>query len=269
MPSRTFLFGSALIAILVLVWLIQPRAPDVPTLRLFAGAGLRPAVEKLVAGFEAQTGIRVEADYGGSGLMLARAREDRQADLFLPGDAWYVARLQSLASNVAAQAVVARLVPIMIVARGNPKNLHSVADLARPDVRVGLGDPKACQIGCVATQILHRAGIAPETMHPQEALTVNELGVWVKMRSVDAAIVWDAIVTNIAADVDTISIPPELSIESEVVLARLTQSHNPAAAEKFMVFAKSFEGCAIFQKAGYRPPSDNHANGAATPVTRP
>ncbi len=264
MTRRTFLVCSALIAILVLIFLIQPRAPEVPTLRLFAGAGLRPAVEKLVAGFEAQTGIRMETDYGGSGLMLARARADRQADLFLPGDAWYVARLQSLSSNVAAQVTVARLVPIIIVARGNPKNLHSVADLARPDVHVGLGDPHACQIGCVSTQILRHAGIALASVHSQEALTVNELGVWVKMRNVDAAIVWDAIATNIAADVEIISIPPEQRVESDVVLARLTQSRNPAAAEKFMTFAQSPEGCAILQKAGYRPPSVNHTAEAAT-----
>jgi len=52
----------------------------------------------------------------------------------------------------------------------------------------------------------------PHTLHAQKSLTVNELGVWVKMKTVDAAIVWDAIATNIAADVQTIDLPPEQRI---------------------------------------------------------
>ena len=270
MTHRTLFISSSLIAMLALAVLIHPRAPTAPTLRLYAGAGLRPAVEKLVAEFEHLKGIRVEPDYGGSGMMLARAREDPQADLFMPGDAWYVNRLQLLSSNVAAQAMVARLAPMIIVARGNPKNLHSIADLARPDVHVGLGDPHACQIGCVSTQILHRAGIAPESIHAQEALTVNELGVWVKMRNVDAAIVWDAIANSITDEVDCIEIPADLRIDSDVVLARLTQSRNPALANQFVAFVLGAEGQGILREAGYRPASSAPlATHATTPTPQP
>lgn len=265
MNKRMLLVIGVSAAVLVLTLVIHPRAPATPTLRLYAGAGLRPAVDRLVAAFQSQTGIRVEPDYGGSGLVLARAREDRQADLFLPGDAWYVTRLQSLASNVAERITVARLVPVIIVARGNPKGVRGVGDLNRPDLHVGLGDPNACQIGCVSTQILINAGIRPESIHPQESLTVNELGVWVQMRNVDAAIVWDAIATNIAADVDTIAIPPELLADSDVVLARLSQSRDPAAADRFLAFVKGAEGQAILRKAGYRPASGGSATAAEMP----
>jgi hypothetical protein len=54
-------------------------------LRLYAGAGLREAVEALAAAFQGETGIAVEVDYVGSGVLISRAKGDPQADLFMPG----------------------------------------------------------------------------------------------------------------------------------------------------------------------------------------
>ena len=221
------------------------------TLRLYAGGGLRPAVEKLATAVTAPTGIRVEPDSGGSALILARAREERQADLFLPGDAWYVDRLQSLASNVAQRARIAIFLPVIVVPRGNPKGVHGLADLARGDLRVGLGNAEACQVGRVSKQMLEQAKIAIPKEKVQESLTVNELGVWVKMKAVDAAIVWDAIATNIAADVQAIDLPPEQRIASDVVLARLQTSPHPEAAQRFLDFVQSPAGRQILAREGY------------------
>ena len=245
---------TTFLVILAAVWgVARPAGPgDAPgTLRLYAGGGLRPAVEKLATAFAAQTGMRVEPDYGGSALILARAREDQQADLFLPGDAWYVDRLQSLASNVAQRARIATFRPVIVVPRGNPKGVHGLADLARGDLRVGLGNADACQVGRVSKQILEQARIAIPKEKVQESLTVNELGVWVKMKAVDAAIVWDAIATNIAADVQAIDLLPEQRIVSDVVLARLKTSPHPEAAQCFLDFAQSSAGRQVLAREGY------------------
>jgi len=47
---------------LLLAALLYPGSGRRVGLRLYAGAALRRAVEKLTAAFEAETGIRVEAD---------------------------------------------------------------------------------------------------------------------------------------------------------------------------------------------------------------
>ena len=84
------------------------------------------------------------------------------------------------------------------------------------------------------------------------SLTVNELGVWVKMGQVDAAIVWDAIAANIAEEVDVVAITAEKNRISRVVLGVMRTSDEMAAAELFMHFATGPEGRAILSETGYR-----------------
>jgi len=232
--------------------LLFPKQKNHVPLHLLAGGGLRPAVEKLAAAFETKTGIPVEPDYGGSGLILSRARKNNGADLFFPGDAWYVDRLQQLDSTVAKRSTVAWFVPVIIVGKGNPKEIYHIDDLARPGLRIGLGDAKACQVGRVAQQILDSAGVHPPKDNLQYALTVNELGVWVTMKNVDAAIVWDAIAATMADAVDAVAIAPEKTVNSEVVLARLTHARSADDADAFLRFVSGSEGATILRAAGYR-----------------
>jgi len=252
MKKWSLIVLAVVVLVFVVVLSIYPRVRAKPALRLYAGAGLQHVVDKLASAFEAESGFRVEPDYGGSGLILARAREDGQADLFFPGDAWYVDRLQELAGSVAERATVAYFVPTIIVAKGNPKGVNGLADFMRPDLRIGLGKAEANQIGRVSAAILSKTGFDLAKRKPQEALTVNELGVWVKMNAVDAAIVWDAIAANMTNDVHAIAIPNEQAIVSDVVLARLAGSRNPEAAGLFLAFVKGAQGQRILQQNGYR-----------------
>ncbi|MCK5804849.1 MAG: extracellular solute-binding protein [Lentisphaeria bacterium] len=243
-----------LVAMVALIVFLAPSAKPEGTLKLYAGAGLRRAVEKLVAEFERLEGVKIEPDYGGSGMVLSRAREDDSADLFMPGDKWYVQRLEELSGKVETTAVVARFVPVIIVPKGNPRGIQGLADFRQEGLTVGLGRAKACQIGRLTDKIFAKAGLKRETLAQQESLTVNELGVWVKMKTVDAAIVWDAIASNIATDVDVIPIEDEWRIESQASLAVLETAPHPESARAFVAFVTSPEGRGILKAAGYTLP---------------
>ena len=173
---------------------------------LYAAAGLRDAVEALRAEFTRQTGVQVDVDYAGSGVVLARVQKDPSADLFMPADVWYVDRLQEKAGSVAKSVPVARLIPVLIVAKGNPKGITGLADLTRPEVKTAFGNPKACQIGRLSKLMIDRAGLAWDRVVDEESLTVNELAVWVKMNAVDAALVWDSTAATVADSVDVLSL---------------------------------------------------------------
>ncbi len=54
-------------------------------LHMYAGAGLRPPIEKVISQFEKETGNTVTVEYGGSGQILTRFELTKQGDLFFPG----------------------------------------------------------------------------------------------------------------------------------------------------------------------------------------
>ena len=231
----------------------EPRA-DGGRLLLYCGAGLRPAMAEVVEAFGAARGVEVETDYGGSGMTISRLRLAGRGDLFMPGDVWYV-ELAEKEGLVASKRMVCTFVPVILVPKGNPKGIRSLGDLARPGVRLGLGNPKACQIGRLSEKIFGKNGIDAEAIERNlvyASPTVNELGVQVQVGALDAAIVWDAVAAQYAESADVVPIAAEENLVSHVALAVLTCSENPALAEALAEFTAGPDGRAIFGKHGYR-----------------
>jgi molybdate transport system substrate-binding protein len=242
----------AIFALLLLVGCGKAPEAENRVLRLYAGAGLRRGVDAVVSAFEKDTGIKVEPDYGGSGMIISRAREDSEADLFMPGDVWYVDRLQEKAQLIESKTAIAFFVPVIIVAKGNPKKITGLKDFFRDDLKVAVGNPKACQVGRLTRKIFENSGLDISKLNTKESLTVNELGVWVKMNDVDISIVWDAIAANIANDIEEIVIPKEKNIISNVVIGLMTTSKDKVSAQRFIDFLVSDKGRAILKEKGYR-----------------
>lgn len=218
---------------------------------LYAAAGLRDAVEALRTAFTAQTGTAVEVDYAGSGVVLARVQKDPSADLFLPADVWYVDRLTELTDQVEQSVPVARLIPVLIVAKGNPKNITGLADLKRDGVKTAMGNPKACQIGRLCALMLERAGLAWDQTVDEESLTVNELAIWVKMNAADAAVVWDSTAATVLDSVEVLPLNAKADEISMVNCALLKNAPHSAAAQSFIRFMAGPEGQRIIKQTGF------------------
>jgi molybdate transport system substrate-binding protein len=228
------------------------KKKDNSVLKLYCGAGLRRGVNVVKVEFEKKTGIKVEVDYGGSGIIIARAKEAKDGDLFMPGSETYVDDLQSQSGIVKSKHQVSYFVPTIIVQKGNPKKIQSVKDFFTEGTTVALGKAKACAIGKLSTKILGKSGLDRAKLDAKESLTVNELGIWVKMKDVDASIVWDVIASNVSDSVDAIEIPKDDNVISTVSIAVLTTSKNMNSSEKFIEFITSKEGQAILREKKYR-----------------
>lgn len=224
---------------------------DDKRLKLFVAAGLRKAIVQLIAEFKKVSGIEVEPDFGGSGVILSRAIETKNADLFMPADTWYVDKLKQRTDKVVSQANVSYFIPVIIVKKGNPKKIKVLNDLFRKDVKVGFGNVKSCQIGNLTAKLLEKNGLDIKDKSHKSSTTVNELGVWVKMNNVDAAIVWDATAKNLKDDVDAISIPVNKNIISNVAISVLKTSKKKSAANSFVEFITGTEGEEIFNENGF------------------
>jgi molybdate transport system substrate-binding protein len=221
-------------------------------LTIFAGAGLRRAIESLKNAFTKKTGIKVITDYAGSGILITRARGSKKVDLFMPGDVYYVDRLNELTNRIAKKTPICYFIPVIITAKGNPKKIKTLKDFLRKDIRPALGNPKACQVGRLCAKMFRKNNIDYSKIKAMQSLTVNELGVWVKTGNADAAIVWDAIADNIKKDIEIIPIPKNENIISKVVVGQLKDSPSPKAAMEFLAFIISPEGQTILKKYGYQ-----------------
>ena len=220
---------------------------------MYAGAGLRRAIDKLVVAFKETTGIVVEPEYGGSGIIMTQVQMNEDADLFMPGDVSWIEMLHEKTGMIKEQTAISYFVPVIITQKGNPKNIKSVEDFFREDVTVGLGRAEACQVGKSSDSILANYGLERGAIkNIKESLTVNEIGVWVKMKDVDAGIVWDAIHANISDATDKIDIPAEKNEVSRVVVGMVKDSKNKGNAQKFVDFLTSDEGKMILQDNGFQ-----------------
>jgi len=223
------------------------------TLHLYCGAGLRPAVAEAIEAFQKETGATVRTDYAGSGTLLSNIRASKRGDLYMPGEADYLDRAEKF-GLIASRRDVCFFIPVILVAKGNPKAIKSLGDLARPGLRLGLGNPDACAVGQVSVSLFKKNSIELDAIKKNtkvETLTVNELGIQVKLGQLDAAVVWDATAAYYADSAEAVPIPPAQNIVSRVPIGILNTASDRALAQRFVDFLASEAGQAVFSKHHY------------------
>jgi len=225
---------------------------QVPALTVYCAASLKKSVEAIATQYQSETGTEVRLQFGGSGALLSSLRVARQGDLFLAADDSFVAD--------ARQAGVVREVipvvvqhPVLAVRKGNPKGIHSVADLLRDEVKVALADPATASISRVSRNVL---GAQWEKLAARAAVTkpsVTDIATDVSLGTVDAAIVWNAVTAQFK-DTEAVEVP-ELSAHQENASACvLTFSHDPDATLSFAHYLVAPDkGGAIFKTNGFTP----------------
>ena len=198
-------------------------------LYLYAGAGLKEPVEKIVKQFEQNTGNKVTVEYGGSGQILARYNQVKTGDLFLSGSADYVEKLAQDNQVKAVEPLVLHI-PVMAVRKDKSANIHSFKDLAESNLRLGIGDAKAMALGKGAEKIFELSGY-------QQAL--NEKVV-VKSATVKVR------------DKVEILPNPQGTPQEKVTLALLSSSTHTTEAKQLFDFFHT-EGVKYFTDEGFLP----------------
>jgi molybdate transport system substrate-binding protein len=221
----------------------------------FVGSASKPAMEEAAAAFKEKTGIEVFLNFGGSGTMLSQMTIDKSGDLYIPGSPDYMAKAVSRgAVDHATVTRLAYLVPAIIVPEGNPAGIRSLADLARPGVSVGIGDPASVCVGLYAIEVMDDNGllaaIGPNIV--VHASSCSQTASLAAMRSVDAVIGWRVFGKW---DPDTVDIvylgTDELPRIAYVPGGISTYARDRESAQAFLDYLVSPEGQAIFAKWGY------------------
>ncbi len=242
--KKTIIFLTALSATFSL-WAAE--------LHLYAGAGLKSPVEKIVKQFERQTGNQVTVEYGGSGQLLARYQAVKKGDLYLPGSEEYVDKLVK-AGEVKEFAPIVRHIPVMAIRKEKSAGIDSFKALAQSDLRLGIGDSKAMALGKGAEKMLALSGYG-EALNEKivvRAGTVQQLMLYLLNGDVDAAVIGRAGAWKQREKLVLLQNPAGTP-EEQVTIALLTTSENPTQAKALLELFKSAEGIKYFTDEGFLP----------------
>jgi molybdenum ABC transporter molybdate-binding protein len=220
----------------------------------YCAAGIKPAVSMIADEYSKEYNVDIQLQYGGSGTLLSNIRVAKRGDLYLAADQSYIEKAKEY--NLIDEVIpVAYLTPVIIVKKGNAKNIKSIKDLLREDVRVAIANPSAASIGRLTKKIFEDKGIWDQLRAHVKVLkpTVNDVANDVKIGSVDAGIVWDA-TANQYDDLQSIEVPEFNKYVKQVTVAVLKSSKNPTAALRFVRYMTAKDkGLKVFEKFKYKP----------------
>lgn len=220
---------------------------------VYCAAGMRKPIEILAKNYESKKGTKIELTYDGSNKLLGQIKLTHKGDIYIAGDADYIemARKDSLVNE---GRTICYFIPIIMVKKGNPKKITGLNDLIKPGIKLGQGDDKAAAVGRILPEILRKNGVDSIAWRKNILLstpTVNELGIAVKLGTIDAAIVWNAIAAAYQDVSEPILIPAGKNVIPQVGAAVLNFSKSKTEAAAFLNYLTSQEAKEELRKEGY------------------
>lgn len=250
--AAALVLSTVVVAASVLLFKQKPdAAPPAPPLIVYCAVSLRAPVEALAKAYEQRYHTPLHLQFGASQSLMASIEISGVGDLYLPADHSYFA-MASFRQLVGTTLPIARQHCLLMVTKGNPKNIRTLADLLRPEVRLALANPEAAAIGKLVRGALEKSvweGLAKKAS--LIASTGVEAANAVKIDAADAAFIWDAMRTQYPA-FDSVELPEITSVQVLVGVGVLTCSQQSAEAMKFARFLSARNtGLPLFKANGF------------------
>jgi molybdate transport system substrate-binding protein len=190
----------------------------------------KSVLEVICADYAKEYGTAPHVQYGPSQTLLTSIEISHMGDLYLPADDSYLDVADSK-QLIAKRFPLAVMEAVIAVPKGNPKKLTAFVDLLREDVRLAQANPEASAIGKLTKQALAEYG-QWDKLHARTAVymtTIAEVANSVKVGSVDAGIVYDAILHDYPS-LEAVTIPELAPAKAQVAVAVLSTSKQQQQA---------------------------------------
>lgn len=257
MRTKAFaVLSKAIIAIVCVLILVTPTLAA--SLTVFAGAAPKPALQVLAARYQKQCGVKVEITYGGSGAVLTQFSQEHYGDVYIPGsDDFMDKAVGKGAVATKTRNILAYLVPVLSVPRGNPKRIGGLADLTRRDLRVVIGEPRSVCLGAIAQEVLTKKNLWSKVQPcvANYASSCEDVLNNLLLGEADVVIGWDSFARQHPTKVQSIALPKGLTKTRNIPAAVITWSRQPEAARAFIRFLASPANRATWTACGYTAPT--------------
>ena len=219
---------------------------------MFAAASLKSAFTEIGDRFKAShPGVTVTFGFAGSSDLVTQIQSGAPADVFASADT--INMDKAVADDLVDGTPVKFAANTMEIAvpPGNPANIASLRDLAKPDVQVVVCAP---QVPCgSATQKIETASGVTLTPVSEEASVTDVLNK-VTSKEADAGLVYVTDVKGAGDKVEGVPFPESSDAVNVYPIAPLSASRNKEVATQFVAAVTGEEGQQVLADAGFAKP---------------
>ena len=252
--NRRHLLGVVCLFATLLQVALPLRAQE-NNLLIYCGITMVRPITELARNFEQREKIKVSIAQGGSEDLYQSARKSRVGDIYFPGEPSYRAKYLS-EGLLGEYRLVGYNQLAIFVQKGNPKKVKGeVSELFRKDLTLVIGNAESGSVGQETKQMLDKLKLYPKVVSKAAFLMPDSRSLSLTMRRGDADVTLSWRATAFFPDnlpyMDVIDLDPRIAEPQELLLNLLTFSKNPAMAQKFIDYAASPDGQAVFRKFGF------------------
>ncbi|MBK8091590.1 MAG: extracellular solute-binding protein [Verrucomicrobiaceae bacterium] len=224
-----------------------------PDLILYSGGVNRLAIEGLLKKFATREGITVTTTFNGCGILCAAMKtmgdtsNPKYPDVYYACDVCFV---PPVAKQFPEAVMLTEAEIIIAVPKGNPKGIHTLADLAREGLKVGICNAEQSTLGYLTQAMLKSMNLwnsvskNASAQSPTGDLLVNQL----RTGSLDAAVVY---LNNIQPQIehfDSIKLPADKAKAIQPFAVRHDSPHRQLGQRLLAFLLKNRES---FEQAGF------------------
>lgn len=218
---------------------------------VFAAASLNGAFTTLGKQFEAaHPGTKVTFSFGSSSTLAQQILQAAPADVFASASATNMKQVTD-GGDAADPRTFASNVAEIAVAPASASTITTLADLARPGVKLALCQPQV-PCGALAQKVLANAAVTVKPV--TQGLDVKSTLAYVTSGAADAAIVYVTDVKAAGASVKGVQIPAGQNASTAYPIATLKGSRNLPVATAFEDLVLSPAGQTVLSEAGFARP---------------
>lgn len=226
--------------------------PDTETVTVFAAASLRSTFTELGQRFEAQhPGTRVVFNFAGSSDLFTQLDQGAPGDVFASADTANMTKARTAGLTATDPVNFATNVLTIAVPPGNPANITSFADLARPDAKVVVCAPQV-PCGNATKRVEDATGINLKPVSEESSVT-DVLGKVVTGQA-DAGLVYVTDAADAGDKVVAVPFPEAAKVVNTYPIVALRTSTDPDLAGQFVELVIGRDGRQVLSEAGFGTP---------------
>lgn len=223
--------------------------PEAASITVFAAASLKPSFTEIAERFRSDNpGVVVDFDFGGSSDLATQLTQGAVGDVFASANTAQMDKVAEAGALAGEVRPFATNTLVIVTSPGNPKQVASFTDLARPELTVVVcQEPVPCGAATHKIADNTHVRITPVSEEPDVTDVLSK----VTTGQADVGVVYQTDALHAGDKVTTVRFPEAADAVNIYPIAVLKEAAQPALARKFVDMVTGETGQQILRAAGF------------------